>query len=205
MPRNLKFPLRIPKERLQSGLSAAPGVPLFALNSDTWGNGYGTETVRLLLACAFEDLDLHRVWGARSPLNTASARTMERAGFTEEGYIREHVQRGGQWSDSVTLSIPRPELARRREVTTGAGCARSSRSARNARSLYRAEWDGPRPCCARPGDAPELCSWTWPPGRFTLPASRGTGVRDSGGWGRRAAVGGTRAGTGQRTQWHRRG
>ncbi|WP_426501652.1 GNAT family N-acetyltransferase [Streptomyces sp. D54] len=39
----------------------------FALNPDTWGNGFGTETVRLLLACAFEDLGLHRVWGAPSP------------------------------------------------------------------------------------------------------------------------------------------
>ncbi|MFG3430393.1 GNAT family N-acetyltransferase [Streptomyces californicus] len=77
----------------------------FALNPGTWGNGYGTETVRLLLACAFEDLGLHRVWGARSPHNHASARTMERAGLTEEGYIREHIQRAGQWRDSVTHSI----------------------------------------------------------------------------------------------------
>ncbi|MCR8945149.1 GNAT family N-acetyltransferase [Streptomyces sp. OUCMDZ-4982] len=77
----------------------------FALRPDTWGHGYGTETVRLLLACAFEDLALHRVWGARSPLNTASARTMERAGLSEEGYIREHVQRGEKWRDSVTHSI----------------------------------------------------------------------------------------------------
>ncbi|MFD8477470.1 GNAT family N-acetyltransferase [Streptomyces globisporus] len=83
----------------------------FALNPDVWGNGYGTETVRLLLACAFEDLDLHRVWGARSPHNTASARTMHRAGLTEEGYIREHVQRGGRWSDSITHSILDHEYA----------------------------------------------------------------------------------------------
>ncbi|MEU0763620.1 GNAT family protein [Streptomyces microflavus] len=77
----------------------------FALRPDTWGHGYGTETVRLLLACAFEDLELHRVWGARSPQNTASARTLERAGLAQEGYIREHVQRGGKWRDSVTHSI----------------------------------------------------------------------------------------------------
>ncbi|MFI2470970.1 GNAT family N-acetyltransferase [Streptomyces globisporus] len=50
----------------------------FALNPDVWGNGYGTETVRLLLACAFEHLELHRVWGPRSPHNTASARTAPR-------------------------------------------------------------------------------------------------------------------------------
>ncbi|MGW5931987.1 GNAT family N-acetyltransferase [Streptomyces anulatus] len=36
---------------------------------------------------------------------------MERAGFTEEGCIREHVQRGGQWSDSVTHSILDHEYA----------------------------------------------------------------------------------------------
>ncbi|MFJ7414293.1 GNAT family N-acetyltransferase [Streptomyces sp. NPDC098077] len=83
----------------------------FALDPDTWGNGFGTETVRLLLACAFEDLALHRVWGARSPLNTASARTMERAGLSEEGCIREHVQRGGRWRDSVTHSILDHEYA----------------------------------------------------------------------------------------------
>ncbi|WP_334663153.1 GNAT family N-acetyltransferase [Streptomyces cyaneofuscatus] len=77
----------------------------FALRPDTWSHGYGTETVRLLLACAFEDLELHRVWGARSPHNTASARTMDRAGLSEEGYIREHIQRDGKWRDSVTHSI----------------------------------------------------------------------------------------------------
>ncbi|ALU97827.1 hypothetical protein WQO_33470 [Streptomyces globisporus C-1027] len=64
------------------------------------------------MACAFEDLDLHRVWGARSHThNTASARPMHRAGLTEEGYIREHVQRGGQGSDSVTHSILNHEYA----------------------------------------------------------------------------------------------
>ncbi|MGW7587593.1 GNAT family N-acetyltransferase [Streptomyces rubiginosohelvolus] len=86
-------------------LAPSPVTFGFDLNQDVWGNGYGTETVRLLLACAFEDLALHRVWGARSRHNTASALTMHRAGLTEEGYIREHVQRCGQWSDSITHSI----------------------------------------------------------------------------------------------------
>ncbi|MDG9728553.1 GNAT family N-acetyltransferase [Streptomyces sp. DH41] len=86
----------------------------FALRPDAWGTGHGTETVRLLLALAFEDLALHRVWGARSPLNTASARTMAAAGMTEEGTIRGHVQKAGRWRDSVVHAIlaeewePRP-------------------------------------------------------------------------------------------------
>ncbi|MFI2507730.1 GNAT family N-acetyltransferase [Streptomyces sp. NPDC018972] len=77
----------------------------FALRPDTWGAGHGTETVRLLPALAFEDLDLHRVRGARSPRNTASARTMAAAGMTEEGTIRGHVHKAGRWRDSVVHAI----------------------------------------------------------------------------------------------------
>ncbi|MGW4032520.1 GNAT family N-acetyltransferase [Streptomyces sp. NPDC004838] len=83
----------------------------FALGPDIWGSGYGTETVRLLLAVAFEDLDLHRVWGARSPLNRISARTMTRAGMREEGRIREHIHKNGAWRDSIVHAILEHEWA----------------------------------------------------------------------------------------------
>ncbi|MFD5661509.1 GNAT family N-acetyltransferase [Streptomyces hirsutus] len=77
----------------------------FALCPASWGVGYGLETVKLLLDVGFDDLGLHRVWGARSPLNTASARTMEAAGMVEEGTIREHVLKAGKWRDSVVHAI----------------------------------------------------------------------------------------------------
>ncbi|MFD7895499.1 GNAT family N-acetyltransferase [Streptomyces sp. NPDC059743] len=77
----------------------------FALRPDAWGTGYGTETVRLLLAVGFTDLGLHRIWGARSPVNEASARTMRAAGMVEEGRIREHIKKRGQWRDSVVHAI----------------------------------------------------------------------------------------------------
>ncbi|MFF2779686.1 GNAT family N-acetyltransferase [Streptomyces sp. NPDC058052] len=81
----------------------------FALRAESWGVGYGRETVGLLLDLAFGTLDLHRVWAARSPLNTASARTLLAAGFTEEGRIRGHVCVRGAWRDSVTYGILREE------------------------------------------------------------------------------------------------
>ncbi|NDZ85187.1 GNAT family N-acetyltransferase [Streptomyces sp. SID10115] len=89
-----------------------------ALRPDHWGLGYGLETVRLLLGFGFDDLGLHRKWGARSPLNEASAKTMAAAGITEGGTIREHVHKGGQWRDSVVRAIlerewtPEPEPRR---------------------------------------------------------------------------------------------
>jgi [ribosomal protein S5]-alanine N-acetyltransferase len=77
----------------------------FALRPEAWGAGYGTETVELLLGLGFEELNLHRIWGARSPLNEASARTMLKAGMVEEGRIREHIEKGGRWRDSIVHSI----------------------------------------------------------------------------------------------------
>ncbi len=81
----------------------------FALRRESWGVGYGRETVGLLLGLAFGVLDLHRVWAARAPLNLASARTLLAAGFTEEGRIRGHVFVRGAWRDSVTYGILREE------------------------------------------------------------------------------------------------
>ncbi|MFF3257807.1 GNAT family N-acetyltransferase [Streptomyces sp. NPDC002932] len=77
----------------------------FALRPDTWGKGYGVQTVHLLLGFGFNELNLHRIWGARSPLNLASAKTMLAAGMVEEGTIREHVLKAGEWRDSVVHAI----------------------------------------------------------------------------------------------------
>jgi ribosomal-protein-alanine N-acetyltransferase len=77
----------------------------FALRPSVWGVGYGVETIELLLGLGFEDLNLHRIWGARSPLNEASARTMRKVGMVEEGRIREHIEKGGKWRDSIVHAI----------------------------------------------------------------------------------------------------
>ncbi|MFF7169694.1 GNAT family N-acetyltransferase [Streptomyces pseudovenezuelae] len=77
----------------------------FALRPDAWGVGYGLETVLLLLGLGFEELDLHRIWGARSPLNEASSKTMMAAGMVEEGTIRGHIKKSGRWRDSIVHSM----------------------------------------------------------------------------------------------------
>ncbi|MFD7714186.1 GNAT family N-acetyltransferase [Streptomyces sp. NPDC059786] len=83
----------------------------FALRPDAWGVGYGLEVVRLLLGLGFEDLGLHRIWGARSPLNEASAKTMAAAGMIEEGVIRQHIYKAGTWRDSVVHAMLDSEWA----------------------------------------------------------------------------------------------
>jgi len=76
-----------------------------ALHPSVWGQGYGTETVGLLLRLGFERLRLHRIWGARSPRNVASAVAMARNGMLQEGRIRDHLFTHGAWRDSVAHSV----------------------------------------------------------------------------------------------------
>ncbi|MBB5940429.1 GNAT family N-acetyltransferase [Streptomyces zagrosensis] len=83
----------------------------FALRFDTWGSGYGRETVGLVFDLAFADLGLHRLWAARSPLNVASGKTLLAVGMTEEGRIRAHVHVRGAWRDSIIYGILREEWA----------------------------------------------------------------------------------------------
>jgi RimJ/RimL family protein N-acetyltransferase len=81
-----------------------------ALRPDQWGQGRGTETVRLLFHLGFRILGVHRIWGARSLSNYASGRLMAAAGMTEDGTIRSHVLRHGVWDDSATASILQDEF-----------------------------------------------------------------------------------------------
>lgn len=91
----------------------------FAVHPAEWGKGLGAETVDLLCALGFRTLGLHRIWAARSPLNEASARTLLRAGMTEDGRIRDHVFVRGAWRDSITYSILEHEWTPIGDVNTG--------------------------------------------------------------------------------------
>ncbi|GAA3104534.1 GNAT family N-acetyltransferase [Streptosporangium carneum] len=86
------------------------------LRPDHWGRGIGTDLVRLILVFGFRHLRLHRIWGARSPANTAAQLTMLVAGMVEEGRIRHHVRARGAWRDSVVHSALEDEWEGYRDV-----------------------------------------------------------------------------------------
>ena len=77
----------------------------YALLPSAWGRGYANEAVTTLLDWGFETLALNRVEADIDPRNAASARALERLGFTREGHLRERWIVGGEVSDSLIYGL----------------------------------------------------------------------------------------------------
>ena len=73
------------------------------------GQGYGSETLTLILRYAFDELNLYRVAATTCSYNNGALRWLERAGFVIEVRQREAVKRAGQRWDLVHLAMVRPE------------------------------------------------------------------------------------------------
>ncbi len=84
------------------------------LGRDYWGKGYATEAAAAVLGWGFETLGLARVSAARFADNPASGRVLEKLGMTQEGRLRRHAFRGGEFRDMVLYGILREEWEAKR-------------------------------------------------------------------------------------------
>ena len=71
--------------------------------------GYCTEAVKLIVDYLFLSKDIVRIQADTNPMNRASQRVLEKAGFTKEGLIRKDVFVRGEWRDGILYSILRDE------------------------------------------------------------------------------------------------
>jgi RimJ/RimL family protein N-acetyltransferase len=78
-----------------------------------WGDGYGTDAMRLMLRLAFGELNLRRVTLGVYAYNPRAIRSYEKAGFRREGLIRSDCLRDGQRWDTVFMGILRDEWLKR--------------------------------------------------------------------------------------------
>lgn len=80
-----------------------------------WGQGYGRETVALLLEYAFRYRNLRRVWLWVHADNERGIRAYRVCGFVEEGRLRQHVWSNGRYVDAVYMGVLRDEWLAREE------------------------------------------------------------------------------------------
>jgi [ribosomal protein S5]-alanine N-acetyltransferase len=71
------------------------------LGAEFWGRGIMTEAVVALTDFCFENFPLRRISAEVFANNPASARVLEKAGFTFEGRLKNHVVKDGQLLDSL--------------------------------------------------------------------------------------------------------
>lgn len=94
-------------------------IPSFDLSywikPDAEGQGYISEAVRLVTACAFDRLGARRVAIYCDPRNTRSARVAERLGFAFEGRLRQDaLTPDGAVRDTLAFAMIREEYERAR-------------------------------------------------------------------------------------------
>ena len=76
-----------------------------SLHPDHHGKGYASEIYVALLELAFSTYGLHRVVGRCDARNSASIRSLEKAGLRREAHFIENEFVKGEWTDEVVLAI----------------------------------------------------------------------------------------------------
>jgi len=77
----------------------------YELRSDAWGRGYMHEALVALVRLGFSELALNRIEADIDPRNAASARSLERLGFSKEGHLRQRWIVNGEVSDSAFYGL----------------------------------------------------------------------------------------------------
>jgi len=85
------------------------GILGYWLAKPFWGKGYGTEAVARIIQFGFEDLKLHKIIGEHFKYNHRSGRVMEKNGMQQEGRMREHKIKWGNFVDVDVKAILRSE------------------------------------------------------------------------------------------------
>jgi RimJ/RimL family protein N-acetyltransferase len=78
-------------------------------DKSAWNQGFGTETMRLLLRHGFETLNLNRIALDVYDTNPRAIRSYEKAGFVLEGRKRQAMFKNGHYIDVLVMSVLRAE------------------------------------------------------------------------------------------------
>ena len=73
-----------------------------------FGRGFGTESIRLVIAFSFNDLNLHKLTAGCYAPNRAAEMAFANNGFIREGLRRQHSLYHGDYVDVVELGLINP-------------------------------------------------------------------------------------------------
>ncbi|KAK7433656.1 hypothetical protein VKT23_020662 [Stygiomarasmius scandens] len=81
------------------------------IGEEFWGRGYGTAVLRGFVQWAFQEhKNIERLGGVVFSGNGASCRVLEKVGFVQEGTLRKHIWKNGEFRDLFMFGILRDEI-----------------------------------------------------------------------------------------------
>lgn len=90
-------------------------LAIFIAEPEHRGKGIGARAMRLLIAYAFDFMNLHRLYCKTTAGNPAVIRFYEALGFVIEGCLRQHEFVAGQYVDKIVLGLLRGEVVQSNE------------------------------------------------------------------------------------------
>lgn len=75
-----------------------------------WGRGIGTDAVRLLCRCIFQETDILRIFAEPFSQNKGSRRILEKNGFVLEGTLRKNAVKNNRVMDMSLYALIREEM-----------------------------------------------------------------------------------------------
>lgn len=77
-----------------------------------WSQGFGTEVTEILTFYGFDRLNLNRVFLGVTNENQGGVKAYEKAGYKQEGVLRQDIYRNSQYYDTVRMGLLREEYYR---------------------------------------------------------------------------------------------
>jgi len=95
-------------------VSSSAELGIMIGDKSVWNQGFGTQVMGLLLRHCFETLNLNRVFLRVYGANAPARRCYQKAGFVDEGCLRQAVFRRGGYDDVYIMGVLRSEWDVRR-------------------------------------------------------------------------------------------
>ncbi len=75
------------------------------LNSQYWGKGIMSQVIKMLCSYLFSNYTIHKICADVFAENKASCIVLEKNGFIQEGYRREHIYKDGCYHDLILYAL----------------------------------------------------------------------------------------------------
>lgn len=85
-------------------LSRTAEVGIMIADKDYWGNGYGTDAMKVLIKFIFENMNIRKIKLCVFSFNERAKKCYEKCGFKVEGVLKDEIFKDGKYYDEILMA-----------------------------------------------------------------------------------------------------